>query len=84
MEDVELRDEILQVVTLMLASVISKENLNALMEPVVFQVRVNSLRIYALIPGADGSENEASNRDIIGGAVNDELLQGTRYVGLVR
>ena len=44
----------------------------------MFQIRVNRLGIYALLLGADGSEDEVSNGEIIGGAINDELFQGTR------
>jgi hypothetical protein len=73
-EDVELRDELLQVMTLVFACVIGKEKLNSLLQPVMFQIRVNRLGIYPLVLGADGGEDEVSDGEVIRGAINDELL----------
>ncbi len=65
--------------TFVLARIISEENLYALVEPVMFQMRVDCARVDPLVPAADSREAEMPNREFVGCAIDDELLQGVRY-----
>jgi hypothetical protein len=47
MEDVELRDKFLQVVTFVLARIIGEENLHALVKSMIFQIPVDCTCVYA-------------------------------------
>ena len=49
----------------------------------MFQIRVNCACVDPLVPGADGIEAEMPNREFVGCTIDDELLQGARYIGLV-
>jgi len=73
-EDVELRDEVLQVVTFVLACIIGEKNLHALVESMMFQIRVDCACVDPLVPCADGSDAKMPDRELVGLAIDDELL----------
>ena len=67
-EDVELRDEVLQVVAFVIACIIGEKNLHALVESMMLQIRVDCACVDPLVPCADGSEAKMPDRELVGRA----------------
>ena len=74
MQDIKLRDELLQVEALVFPGVVSKEDLNPLRQFVVLEVCIHRIGINAFALGADNRVHEMAHRKVVRCGVDDELL----------